>query len=145
MEITPPPGPDFSPEEAAATCSAPLHPQAVIGLQLFERGLYFEAHEALETAWREEPEPGRELYRGILQVAVAYHHLLRGNYPGTVRLLERALGWLAPFPQVCRGVQVEALRADAQRLLDEVRRLGAERVGLVDRAWLRPPVWKTHP
>ncbi len=143
MEVPPPPGPDFSPVEAAATCGAALHPQALIGLQLFNRGLYFEAHEALETAWREEPPPGKELYRGILQVAVAYHHLLRGNYSGCTRLFQRALGWLEPFPAICRGVQVETLRQDARRVQAEVVRLGPEGIRGISRQILRPVVWKT--
>ena len=36
-------------------CNAPIHPQAAEGLRLFNTGEYFEAHEALEVAWLEEP------------------------------------------------------------------------------------------
>src|SRR6185503_4609752 len=53
-------------------CSAPLHPQAAEGLRLFNAGKYFEAHEALEDAWNEEAGPVRDLYRGVLQIAVVY-------------------------------------------------------------------------
>jgi len=35
-----------------------------------------------EMAWRQETGPIRELYRGILQVSVAYYHLLHKNYAG---------------------------------------------------------------
>ena len=49
-------------------CQGPLHPQAVYGMELFNQGRYFEAHEALEAAWRDESGPVRDLYRGILQV-----------------------------------------------------------------------------
>ncbi|HRQ33635.1 MAG TPA: DUF309 domain-containing protein, partial [Anaerolineales bacterium] len=59
---------------------APLHPSAIEGLRLFNNGKYFEAHEALETAWLEERGKIRDLYRGILQVGVAYLHITRGNY-----------------------------------------------------------------
>jgi uncharacterized protein len=35
------------------------------GIACFNDQRYFEAHEALETAWRNEPGQIRELYQGI--------------------------------------------------------------------------------
>ena len=72
-------------------CNAPLHPQAAEGLRLFNAGEYFEAHEALEDAWNAEPGKVRELYRGILQIAVVYLHITRGNYNGAVKVYARSL------------------------------------------------------
>jgi uncharacterized protein len=57
-----------SPEEITTGCMGALPPLALRGLELFNQGEYFEAHEALELAWREETGPVRELYRGILQI-----------------------------------------------------------------------------
>jgi len=71
-------------------CSAPLHPQAAEGLRLFNAGKYFEAHEALEDAWNAETGRVRELYRGILQIAVVYLHVTRGNYNGAVKVYGRS-------------------------------------------------------
>ena len=62
--------PSHSTAPPPSDCNEPLHPKAVEGLELFNRGHYFEAHEALEAAWREETHPVRELYRGILQAGV---------------------------------------------------------------------------
>ena len=126
----------------SSTCTGSLHPQAVAGLHLFNAGEYFEAHEALETAWREEAGPARELYRGVLQVAVAYYHLTRGNYIGTLKMFARARYWLALFPERCRGIEVGRLMADAQAVEAEVRRLGPNRLDLLDRAALKPVVWE---
>lgn len=141
MEIPPPQSPDFSADEAAATCTSPLHPQALIGLRLFNRGEYFDAHEALETAWRAEPSPACELYRGILQVGVAYYHIQRGNYSGALKLLDRAQSWLAPFPPVCRGIHVEELRQSAQRVKDEVLRCGSSGLNQFNRQFFQPVVF----
>ena len=63
-------------------CNSPLHRQAAEGLRLFNAGKYFEAHEALEDAWNAEKGKVRELYRGILQIAVVYLHVTRRNYRG---------------------------------------------------------------
>jgi uncharacterized protein len=122
-------------------CSAPLHSQAAQGLRLFNAGRYFEAHEALEEAWNEERGNVRELYRGILQIAVAYLHITRGNYNGAVKVHERSQKWMQPWPEVCRGVHVGQLRRDAQAVIDEVQRLGPERIGQFNRSLLKPVRW----
>ena len=79
-------------------CHAPLHPQAAHGLRLFNAGRYFEAHEALEEAWNEEVGKVRELYRGILQIAVVYLHVTRRNYNGAVKVYARSQRWVKDWP-----------------------------------------------
>jgi uncharacterized protein len=122
-------------------CNAPLHPQAAQGLRLFNAGRYFEAHEALEEAWNAESGKVRDLYRGILQIAVTYLHITRGNYNGALKVHERSQKWLGDWPEVCRGIQVGQLRRDAQAVIDELQRLGKERIAEFDRSLLKPVQW----
>jgi uncharacterized protein len=131
---------EFNPssEEIAIGCKGTLPPLAVSGLELFNQGEYFEAHEALELAWREETGPVRELYRGILQIAVAYYHILRGNYPGAVKMFQRSRTWLNPFPDRCQGVDLAQFRQDYTRVEDALHRLGPDRLRLFDRALMKP-------
>ena len=72
-------------------------------LRLFNAGEYFEAHEALEEAWNEEHSQVRDLYRGILQIAVVYLHITRLNYNGAVKVYARSQKWLRDWPGICRG------------------------------------------
>jgi len=123
-------------------CADPLHPQAEEGLRLFNAGEYFEAHEALETAWNQERGRVRDLYRGILQIAVVYLHITRANYYGAVKVYSRSQKWMKDWPAVCRGIQVEALRRDAAIVMDEVLRLGENRLGEFDFALLKPVRWE---
>ena len=122
-------------------CNATLHPRAAQGLQLFNAGEYFDAHEALEDAWNAEPGKVRDLYRGILQIAVVYLHVTRGNYQGAVKVYGRSLRWMKDWPEVCRGIQVGQLRRDAESVINEVIRLGAEHLAELDRSLLKPVVW----
>src|SRR5512147_2806545 len=108
-------------------CDATLHLQAAEGLRLFNAGKYFEAHEALEDAWNDEKGPVRELYRGILQIAVTYLHITRQNYNGALKVYGRSQKWIKDWPPVCRGIEVGKLRQDAEAVIDEVRRLGPEK------------------
>lgn len=119
-------------------CRGRLHPHAVEGLRLFNAGEYFEAHEALELTWRGETGPIRDLYRGILQVGVAYYHILKGNYLGARKMFRRCHPWLAPFPATCRGINVEKLRQDARAVEAQLIRLGAERLAHLKPSLLQP-------
>ena len=50
----------------------------------------FHAHEVLEASWKAAPEPERELWQGLAQLAVGLTHVLRGNPKGATTLLGRA-------------------------------------------------------
>ncbi len=49
---------------------------------LFDAGLYFEVHEALEPHWAAAGGEAREALQGLIQVAVAWQHLANGNRAG---------------------------------------------------------------
>ena len=129
---------NVSVEEIERTCQGELPELVIKGLELFNEGSYFEAHEALELAWRAEKAPVRELYRGILQIAVAYYKILQGNYPGAVKIFLRSRTWLGPFPERCRGIDLASFRADYGRVEAELLRLGPERIAWLDRSWMKP-------
>jgi len=126
------------------SCNAPLHPRAAEGLRLFNARKYFEAHEALEDAWREETGEVRELYRGILQIAVVYLHITRRNYNGAIKVYGRSQRWMKDWPEICRGIEVDKLRKNAEAVITEVRRLGMEKISEYDNSMLQPVEWNEN-
>lgn len=132
--------PDY--EGVATACLSPLSAAAQEGIELFNQGLYFEAHEELELAWKEDAGPGRDLYRAILQIAVAYLQIERGNYRGALKMFLRVQQWLAPLPPVCRGVDVADLRRNAERVYTTLLELGEARLGELDHALFQPVRWR---
>ncbi len=127
-----------TPEEIRCACEGEIPPLVINGLELFNQGEYFEAHEVLEAAWRAEEGPVRELYRGILQISVAYYHLLRGNYTGASKMFFRSRNWLRPFPDRCRGIDLARFRQDYAQVEEQLRRLGPEHIRHFDRSLLKP-------
>ena len=119
-------------------CQGSLHPQATHGLELFNQGRYFEAHEALEAAWRAESGPVRDLYRGILQVGVVYLHITQFNYLGAIKVYQRCRKWLLPWPDTCRGVEVGQLRQDLEAVMTALQALGPQHITDFDKAILKP-------
>ena len=58
------------------------------GVLNFNKGMYFEAHESWEKLWRaEEGKPRKELIQGMIKIAAAFHHYLKGEKTGTAKLL----------------------------------------------------------
>lgn len=120
----------------ACQCAQPPPPELLIGLAQFNAGQFWECHETLETIWRREPGPVRELYRGILQVGVGFLHLRRGNYRGAVSLLTRGLRRLEALPPACQGVDVAELRRRARWCLERLVELGPARIGEFRPEWV---------
>jgi predicted metal-dependent hydrolase len=130
------------PHPQPSDCVGRLHPMAELGFVLFNKGEYWKAHEALEEAWKSEPGEIRHLYRGILQVGVAYLHVTRRNYAGAMKLYRRSQRWLSPFPDRCRGIEVGQLKADFEAVIAEVRRLGPDHLDAFDPGLLKPIHWE---
>ena len=123
-------------------CGGRLHPRARKGLILFNERKYFEAHEELEAAWKDEKGKIRELYQGILQAGVTYLHITRGNHAGAIKVYGRSMRWLRQWPETCRGVEVGQLRNDLDAAIEEVKRLGEMRIAEFNRDLLKPVIWK---
>jgi uncharacterized protein len=115
-----------------AGCDQAPPPLLLKGLEQFNAGEYWECHETLEALWRAEPRPVRDLYQGILQVGVAFHHLREGNYPGVLKLLRRGLPRLRGLPAVCQGVPVAELENAALAIHEQVIALGPEKIDQFD-------------
>jgi uncharacterized protein len=74
------------------------------GIDEFNAQEFFACHESLEEFWREQTGAERELTQGIIQIAVAYYHLKRGNVKGALRLFDRALPRVRAFAPVSMGL-----------------------------------------
>ncbi len=114
------------------SCEETPPPLFYVGLELFNKGDYFEQHEALEEIWIEDQRPLRRLYQGILKVGVGFYKLRLGNYRGTVNHIRGGIAYLERFEENCLGIEVARLISDAREVLARVEELGPERLGEFD-------------
>lgn len=126
-----------------ATCQQPLPQLVVQGLELFNQGEYYKCHDSLEAAWMEDKTPGRNLYRGVLQVGIAYFQIQRGNYRGAVKMLLRVRQWLDPLPEICRGIHVADLRQNALAVQQALTELGPDHIDQFDESLFKPIRFET--
>jgi len=88
-----------------------------LGIELFNQARFFDAHEALEDAWRGALPEERLFLQGLTQVAVALHHHSTGNLVGARSVLERACRNLTECPDNFRDIDIAGLRRDLASFL----------------------------
>jgi hypothetical protein len=93
----------------------PLQENHRLGVEHFQAGRYFPAHEAWETAWKQARDTDdAELFKGLSQLGAGYVHLLRGNRHGAITLLRRAERRIRRYPRGHHGVDTEAVAVQAE-------------------------------
>lgn len=74
-------------------------------------GAYFEAHEALEDAWRAADPDEKDFFQGLVHVTVAWYQAGRGNRVGFERQLAKGERRLTPFAPAHRDVDLASVLA----------------------------------
>jgi len=80
------------------------------GIELFNSGLYWEAHEAWESEWmpdRKGADGG--FYKGLIQVAAGCLHYTRRNRRGAVNKWRSGAGYLRPYLPGHKGIALAPL------------------------------------
>jgi uncharacterized protein len=103
------------------------------GIRLFNERKFYECHEEIEHEWHAEPGPIRDLYQGILQIGVGFHHALGGNHRGAVLLLTDGIEKTSRFLPVCLGIDTTRFVAESQACLEQIANLGPESLNRFDR------------
>jgi len=110
---------------------------------LFERQEFFESHEVLEDLWMATSGGERNLYKGLIQIAVSLHHLSEGNLRGARKVFDTARDLLAPYQPAGARVRLDRLVADTQGAVERGERAAA-RGEEPEEAVVRP-VYLRHP
>jgi len=98
-----------------------------LGIELFNEGEWFEAHEVWEDIWREASDQTKLFYQGLIQCAVTLEHLRRGNPRGARSVYESAQTKFVDLPQVFMGIDVKKLLGDLEQVMTPILALPAER------------------
>jgi uncharacterized protein len=97
------------------------------GLALSQRGEFFAAHEAFETAWRAAEPPERDFFQGLVHAVVFAYQAGRGKPVGAERQREKALRRLAHYAPAHRGLDVAHLLNALERAEPDLREQLVER------------------
>ncbi|MEW6494445.1 MAG: DUF309 domain-containing protein [Cyanobacteriota bacterium] len=98
------------------------------GVEQFNQQEFYACHDTLEALWIEAFEPQKRFYQGVLQIAVACHHLMNLNWRGAVILLGEGIGRLSDYQPDYEGIDVTDLVMQSFQLLKALQETGQEQV-----------------
>ena len=93
------------------------------GVELFNKGEFFECHEVIEDLWLKTKGPYRDFYKGIIQAAVALHHLKKENLTGAKELFKSSTKYLEKYCPTVLGLDVVKLIKDMKTCFERDRNL----------------------
>ena len=99
-----------------------MKPGLTRGVDLFNRGEYWEAHEAWESDWthdRKGPDSG--FYKGLIQIAAGCYHYRRRNRRGAVNKWTSGAEYLRPYLPAHNGILLSPLVEAADAFLQAMR------------------------
>ena len=93
------------------------------GLELFNEGEFFEAHDVIEELWLEtsDSDPNRDLYKGVIQAAAAIYQFDRGVLSGAYSLYKTAVGYLEKYKPSALGLNVEKMIKEMNTCFSEFK------------------------
>ena len=80
------------------------------GLNKYEKGDYFEAHEAWEDLWSDYNFPDRKFIQGLIQLSVSFVHLSNGNMIGARNLLKKCQQKFSDYNGIHRKININELK-----------------------------------
>jgi predicted metal-dependent hydrolase len=95
--------------------SSDYDPRYLAGIVLFNRGDYFEAHEAWEALWMDTAGPDKAFYQGLIQAAVGLCHFCNGNVRGAVKLYHSSRGYLDRYGAAHLGMDAAGFRRQMEQ------------------------------
>ncbi len=105
------------------------------GVELFNRGAYWDSHEVWEEIWQQHGEAWRLFLQGLIQTAAALHQHQRGIFHGAVKHLHNARWKLALFPDVFLGIDNLQLQHDVYESLRRIECAGPQRMRRLELTW----------
>lgn len=104
-----------------------LYPaQYMEGIEHFNAGRYFDAHEVWEEIWLRSSGETKLFYQMLIQAAVGLHHYERGNTRGARGMHANVTEKLSRLPSVFMSLDLGAFAADFRAYLARLIETGTE-------------------
>jgi hypothetical protein len=84
----------------------PHPPEFYSGLELFNRGFYFECHDVWEEIWGDAKGKNRIFYQALIMSAVSLYHFGNENLEGALSCLQKAERQFNQLPEAFLGLNV---------------------------------------
>ena len=94
-----------------------------LGLQHYNNGDYFNAHEAWEDLWSDYYFKDRKFIQGLIQLSVSFVHLKNDNIIGAKNLLKKCKNKFISYDGFHRGIDINELLFSLEAIQNEYDKL----------------------
>lgn len=98
-----------------------LQENAAKGIQAFNQGEFYAAHEYFEDAWRETSDESRDFYRALLMLSGGYFRLTEDRTDAAMKFFTRAIQWMEGFSNPYKDINTAAIKAKLTGLLEAIQ------------------------
>lgn len=79
------------------------------GIDLFNKGKYYECHDVLEGLWKETNNEYKDLYKGLIHLAVAMYLLGQNRLSGAIKRFSSGKELLSPYLENTTEINIKEL------------------------------------
>ena len=98
------------------------------GIQLFNDGSYFEAHDHFEDMWMEAENSEKDFYQGLVQISVGSYHLICGNYTGALSQYRKGVEKLEKYRDSKRNINLEKLLLEIKSFIEKIIMFNSKKI-----------------
>ena len=98
----------------------PHPPEFYIGLDLFNRGFYFECHDVWEEICGDAKGKNKIFYQALIMSAVSLYHFGNENLEGALSCLQKAERQFSQLPEAFLGLNVTRFVGQMKQFFDGI-------------------------
>jgi len=91
------------------------------GIEYFNTGFYFEAHDTFEEIWMDERGEDVRFYQGLVQLATGFYHLRMDNLKGAESQLNKGVVKLGKYKPEYRKLELTELLNQVVVCVDSIQ------------------------
>lgn len=91
------------------------------GIEYFNTGFYFEAHDTFEEIWMDERGEDVRFYQGLVQLATGFYHLRMDNLKGAESQLNKGVVKLEKYKPEYRKLELTELLNQVVVCVDSIQ------------------------
>jgi len=102
------------------------------GIQLFNEGSYFEAHDHFEDMWMEAEKSEKDFYQGLVQVSVGSYHLICGNHSGALSQYRKGIVKLEKYKNVEENINLEQFLVEIKPFIEKIIMFNSKKISNIE-------------
>ncbi|MEN8193989.1 MAG: DUF309 domain-containing protein [Bacteroidota bacterium] len=102
------------------------------GVDLFNDGAYFEAHDIFEDLWMESDQNDKDLYQGLVQISVGSYHLISGNYSGALSQYQKGIKKLENYRTTEKNINLEKFLIEFKPFIEKIIMFNSKKISNIE-------------